>query len=150
MEEGINKNMIDISKDNVDASSYQPLILAYMGDAVYEVYIREMLIKRKKVSVHKLHVLSIKYVKASEQSFILHELLEELAQDELEVVKRGRNAKSATIPKNAKVSDYRYATGFEALIGYLYLNNNKDRLEEIVERAIDIVDKKMLKDVEKS
>ena len=136
--------------DIVDIKGWRPLRLAYMGDVVYELYIREMLIKRRDVSVHRLHVESIGYVKAAAQSYILHEILDELNEDERDIVRRGRNAKSATVPKNARVADYRYATAFEALIGYLYLSNNKNRLNEIISMAVEAIDKKMLKDVEKS
>lgn len=135
---------------DMDVRACQPLRLAYMGDAVYEVYIREMLIRKNEVSVHRLHVESIRYVKAAAQAYILHEIMDKLTEDELDVVRRGRNAKSATIPKNAKVSDYRYATAFETLIGYLYLSNDKDRLNEVIDMAVDVIDKKMLKDVEKN
>ena len=128
-------------------TSYHPLVLAYMGDAVYEVYIRNMLIQKKKVSVHKLHVESIMYVKASAQANILRNISEILEQDELDVVRRGRNAKSGTIPKNAKVSDYKYATAFEALIGYLYLSKKYERLERIIELAIEAADKKRVEGV---
>lgn len=121
---------------------YHPLKLAYMGDAVYEVYIREMLIKTKDVSVHKLHVESIRYVKAAAQAYILHAIMDKLTEDELDIVRRGRNVKSGTIPKNAKVTDYRYATAFETLVGYLYLSNESERLNDIVGMAIDAIDKK--------
>ena len=131
-----------INEKEVNAGAYHPLVLAYMGDAIYEVYIRSMLIRKKNVSVHRLHICSILYVKASAQAYVLKNILEELTQDELYIVKRGRNAKSGTIPKNAKVLDYRHATAFEALIGYLYLNRDSDRLDYIIERAIDVIDKK--------
>lgn len=125
-----------------DVNGWKPLRLAYMGDAVYEVYVREMLIKRKDVSVHKLHVESIRYVKAAAQSYILHEIMDKLTEEELDIVRRGRNAKSATVPKNAKVSDYRYATAFETLVGYLYLSQNEGRLNEIIDMAVSAIDKK--------
>jgi len=131
-----------ISNKEMDASLYHPLVLAYMGDAVYEVYIRDMLIQKRKVSVHKLHVESILYVKASAQAYILREILEELEEDELDIVRRGRNAKSGTIPKNARVIDYKHATAFEALVGYLYLSKKYERLNYIMERAIVSIDKK--------
>ena len=134
--------MSDSCECGMDVRGCQPLRLAYMGDAVYEVYIREMMIRKRNVSVHRLHVESIRYVKAAAQSYILHEIMDELSEDELGIVKRGRNAKSATVPKNAKVSDYRYATAFETLIGYLYLGNNKERLNEIMDMAVEVIDKK--------
>ena len=134
MEEGI-KNMSGVQ--------YNPLVLAYIGDAVYEVFIRNMLIERKKISVHKLHVKSILYVKASAQASVLHEILKDLNDDECDIVRRGRNAKSGTIPKNAKVSDYKHATAFEALIGHLYLSKQYERLNEIMEKAVKLIDQKL-------
>ena len=122
---------------------YNPLVLAYIGDAVYEVFIRNMLIERKKISVHKLHVKSILYVKASAQASVLHEILKDLNDDECDIVRRGRNAKSGTIPKNAKVSDYKHATAFEALIGHLYLSKQYERLNEIMEKAVKLIDQKL-------
>ena len=122
---------------------YNPLVLAYIGDAVYEVFVRNMLIERKKISVHKLHVKSILYVKASAQASVLHEILKDLNDEECDIVRRGRNAKSGTIPKNAKVLDYKHATAFEALIGYLYLNKQYERLNEIMEKSVKLIDEKL-------
>ena len=93
------------------------------------------------LSAHKIHKRTITYVKAKSQAHIIHKLEEELQEDELYIYKRGRNAKSATVPKNADVRDYRMATGFEALIGYLYLSGNKERLNYIFNRSIEIMDK---------
>ena len=135
--------MVDTKNMDIEVNSYNPLVLAYMGDAVYEVFIRNMLIERKKISVHKLHVKSILYVKASAQAEVLHKIIEELNEDELSIVRRGRNAKSGTVPKNAKVIDYKYATAFEALIGYLYLTKRNDRLNDIMEKAVNIIDRKL-------
>ena len=135
--------MVDKKNMDIEVNSYNPLVLAYMGDAVYEVFIRNMLIERKKISVHKLHVKSILYVKASAQAEVLHKIIEELNEDELSIVRRGRNAKSGTVPKNAKVIDYKYATAFEALIGYLYLTKRNDRLNDIMEKAVNIIDRKL-------
>lgn len=135
--------MVDTKNMDIEVNSYNPLVLAYMGDAVYEVFIRNMLIERKKISVHKLHVKSILYVKASAQAEVLHKIIEELNEDELGIVRRGRNAKSGTVPKNAKVIDYKYATAFEALIGYLYLTKRNDRLNDIMEKAVNIIDRKL-------
>lgn len=137
-----------VETKNIDVNSYHPLVLAYIGDAVYEVYIRDMLIERKKISVHMLHVKSILYVKAAAQATVLHEMLDELNEDETDIVRRGRNAKSGTIPKNAKVVDYKYATAFEALIGYLHLTKQYDRLNEVMEKAVTIIDRKLSEGVE--
>jgi ribonuclease-3 family protein len=119
-----------------DVLNLQPLVLAYVGDAVYEAYIRTMLVATKKANVHNLHKMSVKYVKAKAQADILHRLNDQLTAEEQDVVRRGRNAKSASVPKNAEVSDYRYSTGFEALIGYLYLMKNMPRLLELLKLCV--------------
>jgi ribonuclease-3 family protein len=113
-----------------------PLVLAYIGDAVYEVFIRTMLVTEGNVPVHVLHKRSIAYVKAKAQSDVIHRIMPFLTEEELGVVRRGRNAKSATVPKNADVSEYRYATGFESLIGFLYLKKDYERLMDILRMAI--------------
>lgn len=119
-----------------DINNMAPLVLAYIGDAVYEVFIRTLLISEGNTPVNVLHKRSINYVKAKAQSDIVHRLMEHLNQDELDVVRRGRNAKSGTIPKNADVTEYKYATGFESLIGYLYLKKDTTRLMEVLNMAI--------------
>jgi len=121
----------------MDVLNLQPLVLAYIGDAVYEAYIRTMLVINKKTNVNTLHKMSIKYVKAKAQSDIVHRIADKLTQEEQDVVRRGRNAKSVTVPKNAEITDYRYSTGYEALIGYLYLINNTARLMEILRLSVE-------------
>lgn len=116
-----------------EARQLSPLQLAYVGDAVYELFIRHLILNRKKISVHELHKTSIKYVKAKGQREIVFKIKDRLTEEEWNIVKRGRNAKSGTIPKNADVQDYKYATGFEALIGSLYLLKRYDRLTEVFE-----------------
>ncbi len=113
-----------------------PLILAYIGDAVYEVYIRTMLVKSLNVSVHKLHLSSTGFVKAKAQSDIVHRIADSLTQEERDVIRRGRNAKSGTIPKNADVAEYKYATGLESLIGYIYLKGDIPRLMQVLEMCV--------------
>lgn len=115
-----------------DLNTYSPLVLAYAGDAVYELYIRTLLISRGNAPVHKLHKQSISFVKAKAQSDTIHSLMEILTPEEQDVVRRGRNAKSGTIPKNADVTDYKYATGFESLLGYLYLKGDHTRLLDVL------------------
>ena len=115
-----------------------PLVLAFIGDGVYEVFIRSYIIDRNRnMPVHKLHIKTISYVRAHEQSNFMNQLIELLNEEELSIYKRGRNAKSGTIPKNADVREYRKATGFEALIGYLYLIDDKERLEELLNRCVE-------------
>lgn len=125
-----------------EAKLLNPLQLALIGDGVYEVFIRNYILSTdNQLSAHKIHKKAITYVKAKSQADIIHKLEEELTEDEFYVFKRGRNAKSATVPKNADVRDYRMATGFEALTGYLYLSGNKERLNYIFDRSIEIIDK---------
>ncbi len=121
----------------MEVLNLQPLVLAYIGDAVYEVYIRTMLVINKKTNVNMLHKMSIKYVNAKAQSDIIHRIMDKLTQDEQDVVRRGRNAKSATAPKHAEITDYRYSTGYEALIGYLYLTNDIERLTYILRLSVE-------------
>lgn len=115
-----------------DINTYSPLVFAYVGDAVYELYVRTLLLSRGNAPVHKLHKRSIGFVKAKAQSDTIHKLMEILTPDEQHVVRRGRNAKSGTIPKNADVTDYKYATGFETLLGYLYIKGDYIRLLELM------------------
>lgn len=114
-----------------------PLTWAYVGDAVYELYIREHLVNNTKLKPHKLHIESIKYVKASAQAESLKLIEEELTEREKEIVRRGRNTKNHHLPKNAEVNEYMYSTAFEGLIGYLYLTKQEDRLNEILKKCIE-------------
>ena len=134
-----NMNLTDMRTENPDL--IHPLVLAYVGDAVYELYIRTMLINKTNFNVNKLHKTGIGYVKAHAQSVIIHNMNECLSEKEQYIVKRGRNAKSATVPKNADITEYRYATGFETLIGYLYLKEEYGRLKELLELSVQIVSK---------
>lgn len=113
-----------------------PLTWAYIGDAIYELFIRDYLVNTTTLKPHKLHIESIKYVKAHSQAETLKKIEEKLTEEEKEIVKRGRNAKSHHLPKNADVIDYRYSTAFEGLIGYLYLTKQNKRLEEILNMCI--------------
>lgn len=116
-----------------DIRALNPLVLAFIGDAVYEVFVRTHLIEENKdMSAHKLHVKTVSFVKANAQSQIMKQIMDSVTEEEMAIFKRGRNSKSATVPKNANVQDYRMATGFEALIGYLYLMERKNRLNEIM------------------
>ncbi|WP_218915180.1 Mini-ribonuclease 3 [Caldanaerobius polysaccharolyticus] len=117
-----------------------PLALAYIGDCVYELYVREKLLSSGITSVRQLHDKAISYVNAKGQAERLKKIMDLLTEEERDIIKRGRNAKSATVPKNANVLDYRYATGLEALIGYLYLSGNVNRLMFLLDRLIGDVD----------
>ena len=122
-----------------ESSKYAPLTLAYIGDSVHTLFVRERVIGHTDKKVHELHVLTSRYVKASAQAKAIHILLPDLTKEEEAIYKRGRNAKSATVPKNAVVSDYRAATGFEALVGALYIDKKEERLNEILARSMEII-----------
>lgn len=131
------KNMfaeIDLKKQ--DIREYSPLVLAYLGDAIYELFIRTLVLSEGNRSVYKLHKRSTEYVKAKAQSSTIHRILESLTEEEQEIVRRGRNAKPGTVPKNADIVEYKYATGFESLLGYLYLKQDYVRLIEILKMCI--------------
>ena len=124
----------NITKDKV--LSLSPLVLAYVGDAIFELFIRTFLIGKGEVKVGQLHKKSICFVKAKSQAELVKKLLEVLTEEETSIIRRGRNIKPASPPKNADIMDYRYATGFEALIGYLYLMEKHERLQQILELCI--------------
>ena len=114
-----------------------PLTWAYVGEAVYELYIRDYLTQITNLKPNKLHKEAIKYVKAEAQAKILEKLQDVLSEEEKEIVRRGRNAQNHHLPKNANLRDYTYATAFEALIGYLYLSKQEERLDEILKIIIE-------------
>lgn len=122
--------------EDTDIRTYSPLTLAYIGDAIYELVIRTILVEKGNTQVNKLHQRASKLVKASAQSAIIEKLKPYLTEEETGVFKRGRNAKSFTMAKNASMSDYRRATGFEALIGYLYLTEQWGRMLELIKIGI--------------
>ena len=124
---------ISIERDKKDVDLMSPLTWAYIGDCIYELYIRTNLINKTNLKPHKLHIESIKYVKAKAQAELLENIYENLTDDEKDIVRRGRNTENHHLPKNSNVQEYMYATAFEALIGYLYLTKNDKRLKEILE-----------------
>ena len=121
-----------------DVRAYSPLTLAYIGDAVYDLVIRSVVVERANRSANELHKKTIKYVKAEAQAAMIMALIEELTPEEDTVYKRGRNAKSHTAAKNASLADYRKATGYEALLGYLYLLGRTDRVLYLIHRGITL------------
>ena len=129
--------LIDIKRDESEINTMSPLVWAYIGDSIYELYIRMHLVNNTKSKPHKLHIESIKYVKAKAQAEILQRIEDKLTDKEKEIVKRGRNAENHHLPKNATVQEYMYSTGFEALIGYLYLTKQDERLKEILNMCIE-------------
>ncbi len=122
-----------LSKDKVDVRQYSALNLAYIGDAVFEIYARTKVVKEYKSTVNKMNKKTNAYVNAKAQSEMYHKLLNIATEEEIEILKRGRNAKSKSNAKNASISEYRHATGIESLVGFLYLSNNIKRLDEIFE-----------------
>ncbi len=122
--------------EDTDIRTYSPLTLAYIGDAIYELVIRTILVEKGNAQVNKLHQRASKLVKASAQSEIIEKLKPYLTEEEMGIFKRGRNAKSFTMAKNASMSDYRRATGFEALMGHLYLTEQWDRMLELIKIGI--------------
>ena len=115
-----------------DLREYSPLVLAYMGDAIYELIIRTVLVKHGNMQVQKLHKKASSLVKAEAQANLIERILPLLTEEEVQIYKRGRNAKSCTKAKNATMIDYRKATGMEALAGYLYLKKDTQRLLDLV------------------
>ncbi|MEW9053413.1 MAG: Mini-ribonuclease 3 [Neobacillus sp.] len=131
-------------QESIDAKQLNSLALAYMGDAVYETYVRRHLLQSGRVKPHHLHREGTRYVSAKAQCQVLFKMMDEqlLTEEELAVVMRGRNAKSGTVPKNTDVQTYRYSTAFEALMGYLHLTEKKERLEELIIKSFSFVEEK--------
>lgn len=124
---------------DTDIKTFSPLTLAYIGDGIYDLIIRTMVVKRGNAPVNKLHKCVSGMVKASAQMELYHVIEESLTEEELTIYKRGRNAKSFTSAKNASVVEYRTATGFEALMGYLYLTDKMERIIELINLGLDKV-----------
>lgn len=122
--------------EDQDLRSYSPLTLAYIGDGVYELIIRTILVKKGNCPVNRLHKKASSLVKAGAQSAIMEVIEEELTPEELSVYRRGRNAHSPTMAKHATMADYRRATGLEALMGYLYLKEDYTRMLTLVRMGI--------------
>ncbi|MCM1047086.1 MAG: ribonuclease III [Clostridiales bacterium] len=140
MEEGV--TLLDTIKKEfdcggVDIRTYSPLALAYIGDAIYDLVIRTVVVERANRPVRNLHKTTIQYVNAATQAKMIEALEDELSEEETAVYHRGRNAKPHTTAKNASIRDYRMATGLEALFGYLYLHGETDRLLELVRLAFE-------------
>ncbi len=125
----------------VDVEQLNSLVLAYMGDAIFELHVREHLIESGKVNPRELQHRAVKFVSANAQSAILHHFQEQqfILKEEMSIIRRGRNARSKTIPKNTSIQAYRESTALEALLGYHYLKGNDERLQEIINKAINFV-----------
>lgn len=125
------------SVEKKDLRQYSGLTLAYIGDGVYDLMIRTLLVEQGNAPVNTLHKRASRIVKAESQARLIHEIQDILTEEEQAVYKRGRNAKSATSAKNASINDYRCATGFEALMGYLYLDNQMERALTLVKTGLE-------------
>ena len=130
------EELIKISKKKEDINQLSPLTWAYVGDCVFELYIRTYLVDTTNLKPHKLHIESIKYVKASSQAEMLNNIYDIFSEEEKDIVRRGRNTQNHHLPKHSNVQEYMYATAFEGLIGYLYLCDNIKRVKEIIEFAL--------------
>lgn len=115
-------------------------VLAFLGDTVYETYVRRHVIEKGQVNADLLHRMSVRYVRADAQAYALKLILDELTDEEQSLVKRARNKKISTKPKNADPVVYKWATAFEALVGFLYMLQNHVRLDEIVVKAIELIE----------
>lgn len=127
-------NFEEMSKE--DAMILNPQVLAFVGDAVYTMYIRNMIVLNNKGKSGELHKITAKYVKAKTQSEAIEKLLPSLAEDEQSVFKRGRNYKTQSTAKNSSIQEYHRATGFEAVLGYLYLSGQQERLNELLKNSL--------------
>lgn len=146
MEESIGMEFQEYMNDvlqlkNVDAATYSPLVLAYIGDAVHDLMMRMVVVNEGNRPVQKLHKETSEWVKASAQSFQMRAIQEHLTEEEHAVYRRGRNAKSISPAKNQSITDYRRATGLEALIGYLYLKKEYARIVELIQIGMDYMEK---------
>lgn len=133
--EGTIEEIIPRKKELEEVKIMPPLVWAYIGDCIYEIYIRMQLVNSTKLHPHELHVKTTKYVKAQAQAETLTKIQKILTEEEKEIVRRGRNAQNHHLPKNSNLAEYSKATAFEALIGYLYLTKQDKRLSEILKRT---------------
>lgn len=122
---------------DISVNLLSPIVLAYVGDAVFEIYVRQMLIASSNRKPNELHRAATGYVSAAAQAKLLQRWMPLLSEEEADIVRRGRNTKSGQPPKNADTGDYRYATALECLVGYLYYQGSKERLEYLVGLAFD-------------
>ena len=127
---------------SIDPKTSSPLVLAYIGDCVFDLIIKLLITGKGNRQVHKLHEETSRYVQASAQSYMMRSIQERLSEEEHAVYRRGRNARSVSPAKNQSITDYRRATGFEALLGYLYLCGAYERLTELVTVGLDSMEQR--------
>ena len=137
MEESIKYLKEQFQLPPVDIRTYSPVVLAYIGDAVYELIIRTILVDQGNRQANTLHKKASTYVKASAQAAMAEAFLPDLTEEELHYFKRGRNAKTVSMAKHATMHDYRHATGFEALMGYLYLTDQMNRMIDLIKMGME-------------
>ena len=147
MEKGIGYELEHYIQDipgmmHADPKECSPLVLAYIGDGVFDLIVRLMTAGKGKRQVHKLHEETSRYVQASAQSYMMRTIQDHLTEEEHAVYRRGRNARSVTPAKNQTITDYRRATGFEALTGYLYLSGEYERLTELISIGLKAMEEK--------
>ena len=137
----LNNDLFNIIKEKmqleeINITDYSPLTLAYIGDGIYEIVIRTIIVDEANRQVNKIHKAASGLVKAGTQAKMIHLIMDDLTEDEIQIFKRGRNAKAVTRAKNASMSEYRRATGFEALMGWLYLSGKSDRMMDLIMLAL--------------
>ncbi len=137
MEESLKYLKEQFTLPDVDVKTYSPLVLAYMGDGIYELVVRTILVGRGNRQANVLHKKASGYVKASAQAAMILSIREELTEEEHQVYKRGRNAKTFSMAKHASMGEYRQATGFEALMGYLYLTGRMSRMIDLIRLGME-------------
>ena len=142
---GIIRKKMELKEINVN--DYSPLTLAYIGDGIYEIVVRTIIVDEANRQVNKIHKASSQLVKAQSQAKMIHLIMDMLTEEEKSIYKRGRNAKAVTRAKNASMSDYRVATGFEALMGWLYLSGQSDRMMELMKTGIELFKQDHIKEV---
>ena len=135
------KNLTEFLKEkyelpDVDIKTYSPLVLAYIGDGIYDLIIRTIVVYQGNTQANKLHRRTSELVKAATQATMIDLLFEDMTTEEQDMFRRGRNAKSPTMAKNATMKDYRKATGFEALMGYLYLTGDYERMTDLIKLGL--------------
>lgn len=129
-------NMIKNNIKDIEIKMFNPPLLAYIGDAVFELFIRTLVVAEGSSQAGEAHKKAVSFVKAKSQAKIIEGIHDYLTEEEKRIVKRGRNAKTGSMPRHAEVMEYKYATGFECLLGYLYLNGQIIRLFEILSYAV--------------
>ncbi len=139
----MNSDIFEIIKQNMDLddiniTDYSPLTLAYIGDGIYEIVIRTVIVDEANRQVNKIHKAASNLVKAGTQAKMIHYIMDDLTDEELTIYKRGRNAKAVTRAKNASMSEYRTATGFEALMGWLYLTGQSERMMKLIKKSVAV------------